>query len=124
MRYKREEAFRFDFSEPIKAFFRINELNGKHVDSSEGQAKMIDLSMRGMKIATPLDIRISRENHVGVFIHFTLNGHEYMVQGDIIWKKVHADEYYYGIHFEMDNDMQGTLVADLKAMRKVMSEGS
>ncbi|WP_106496745.1 PilZ domain-containing protein [Lentibacillus sp. Marseille-P4043] len=116
MRYKRDEAFRYEFGTPLEAFFTIEEVNGNSVESSEGEASIIDLSLNGMKLATTLEM--SNRNDIKVLIRFMLNDNEYLVQGEIIWSKAHLDEYNYGIQFALDEQVQDNLIDDLKELGK------
>ncbi|MGY0693311.1 PilZ domain-containing protein [Virgibacillus sp. FSP13] len=101
---------------PIKAFFTIDEVNGDSVESYEGEANIVDLSLNGMKLSTTL--AMSNESDIKVLIRFTLNDNEYLVQGEIIWSKAHLDEYNYGIQFALDGQVQDELIDDLKQLGK------
>jgi hypothetical protein len=114
MRYKREEAFRFAFEDPISVFFSITEVNGISVTTSEGEAKLIDLSLSGMKLSSTLDIPISNQNQVKVYVRFPLNESAYMIKGNIIWRKEKSNSFYYGIQFYADENVQEELMKELK----------
>ncbi|GGA77080.1 PilZ domain-containing protein [Ornithinibacillus halotolerans] len=120
MRYKRDEAFRFEFDEPIPITFTIDKINGIPVNTSEGAGKMLDLSLGGMKIATTLSLPVNKENEIGISIHFTIVQQLYSVQGKLVWKKVRDSENLYGIQFLANSSVQKAILRDLKLLRKQM----
>ena len=58
MHFKREEPFRFLFETPIVGTFSIAKYDNKEIDSKPGPLSVIDLSPKGIKIITPLDLPI------------------------------------------------------------------
>lgn len=124
VRFKRQEGFRFSFHNPIPALFTIEELNGNVVKSSEGEAKLMDLSPNGMKLNTTLDIPVSKRNRVKVSVRFNLNDTTYQVHGEIVWREERFNHFFYGIHFVMDNKEQTNLVESLKCYVKSISNES
>ncbi|WP_196493810.1 PilZ domain-containing protein [Ornithinibacillus caprae] len=120
MRYKRDEAFRFEFGEPLSIVFTIEQLNGKSVTSSDGEAKMLDISLNGMKILTSLNIPVYG-NDVWVSISFSLNNSTYKIRGTLVWVEKNFDEYVYGVHCENDPELQDDLLNDLKVLGKKMA---
>lgn len=114
MRFKREESFRFSFGKPMLAFFTIDEINGNAVETSEGTAKLIDVSPNGLKLCTSLDIPFSHQNPSKVSIRFLLIEIEYKLHGEIVWKDKHDENYFYGIHFSIEENMQQKLISDIK----------
>ncbi|MEN2768415.1 PilZ domain-containing protein [Ornithinibacillus xuwenensis] len=121
MRYRRDEAFRFEFGEPLPIVFTIEEMNGSHVETSDGKASLLDISLRGMKICTSLSIPIDRQSNVKVSIQFQLNHNNYTIQGIIVWKKQRFTEYFYGIQFTTSSETQDALLDDLKIIGKRMA---
>jgi hypothetical protein len=121
VRYKRDEAFRFLFGEPISAFFSIAEVKGKSVVTPEGKAKVIDLSPNGMRLNSSLDIPVSSQDQVKIQIRFSLNDSEYRIVGDIVWRKKDFDSFFYGIHFKVDQSVKEELIEELKAFSRVIS---
>jgi PilZ domain len=122
MRYKRDEAFRFEFGVPLPIVFHIDEINGSATNSSDGKAKMLDLSLKGMKIATFLSLPVDSQHEVKVTVHFVLNDRDYTVQGQLIWKKQRFKEYYYGMKFEVGPELIDALLSDLKIIGKRLAQ--
>ncbi|RDI40026.1 PilZ domain-containing protein [Falsibacillus pallidus] len=114
MRYQREEAFRYVFPKPLDAHFTIIEINGRPVSSSEGGAKLIDLSPSGMKLSTALHIPVSQSQKVKLSIRFSINDHEYTIISEMVWEEPHAGAYYYGVHFLADEPLQQEIISELK----------
>lgn len=93
--HDRKEAFRYQFFPSIPVSFKIIEINGKRVDSSETIAQLIDISPNGMRIETLLIISLHYE--IKIALSFVLNDiplsctgmlrwHEYMYYGTIRMK--------------------------------------
>ncbi|WP_053071902.1 PilZ domain-containing protein [Ornithinibacillus contaminans] len=118
MRYRRDEAFRFEFEEPVPITFTIDELNGKPVQTSDGDAKLLDISLRGMKIRTSLLLPVSKQHVVKLTTHFQLNNHEYAIRGILVWKKQRLSDCYYGIQFLTNAEFKKDLLDDLKLIGK------
>ena len=124
LRYQREEAFRYAFKDPLPAHFTIIELNGRPVSSSEGEAKLIDLSPSGMKLATSLHIPVSRNQEVKLKVRFSINDHEYTIISELVWEEPHIKEYYYGIHFQEDETLQKELISELKIYARQINQSN
>ncbi|WP_079479311.1 PilZ domain-containing protein [Halobacillus salinus] len=114
MRYRRHETLRYRFDEPVEAKYRIVKVGGRTIQSSLGNAHIIDLSPGGMKLST--DMNISLEKKVQFFVQTTLAGKEIEVTANGVWcKKVHGN-YHYGLDFLEDYDQD--VVTALKTFRK------
>ncbi|SHF86883.1 PilZ domain-containing protein [Ornithinibacillus halophilus] len=120
MKYKRNEAFRFEFGEPVPVIFSIRAINGKEVESSDGEAEMLDLSLNGMKIATSLEIPVDR-NQVQVTTAFKIVNREYKINGELVWIDKVFDKYHYGVHFNLNESTQENLLDDLKVIGKKLA---
>ncbi|WP_047983726.1 PilZ domain-containing protein [Ornithinibacillus californiensis] len=121
MRYRRDEAFRFEFGEPLPIIFTIDEINGKVIHTSDGKATMRDLSLKGMKIATSLSLPFESGKDVKVTVQLLLNHHHYTIQGEIVWKKQRLQEYYYGIHYNTSENTKDAILDDIKMIGKRMA---
>jgi len=119
MRYNRNESFRFSFRHPLKARFSIDELNGKKVESGEGEIQIMDLSPSGTKIRTDLNLPMSEDPPVKIVVHFELNEEEYNFKGKIVWKKMHLNSFLYGVHFLINDDMHEEIIKQLKKYVKI-----
>lgn len=117
MRYKRKESFRFSFGTPLPSFFTIQELDGKPITTGEGAANLINISLSGLKLSSPLNIPDSRPP-VKVSVRFTINETQFIVLGEIVWKNKRLDDYYYGIHFHIEEKQQDKLLEELKTYIK------
>ncbi|KIL50022.1 PilZ domain-containing protein [Jeotgalibacillus soli] len=117
-RHNRDEAFRFSFDEPLGVMFSISEVNGEVIETSEGEAMLIDLSPSGMKLSSLLSIPVSDDKQVKLVVHFAINDTEYTVEGTIIWRKKKYDRYYYGMQFIDDEEMREELIHQLKLFVK------
>lgn len=113
MRYKRKESFRFSFGKPLPSFFTIQELNGKPINTAEGKATLINISLSGLKLSTSLNIPDSRPP-VKISVRFTINKTEFIVPGEIVWKNKRLNDYQYGIHFYIKEKEQEKLMEELK----------
>ncbi|WP_102273920.1 PilZ domain-containing protein [Cytobacillus massiliigabonensis] len=117
MRFKRDEGFRFSFGTPLPVFFTIDEMNGM-VGTSEGEAKLIDLSPNGMKLNIPFDILMSNREDVKITVRFKLSQLEHCIKGKVMWKKNAINSFFYGIHFLMDELEREEMIRDLKEFAK------
>jgi hypothetical protein len=113
LRYKRDESFRFAFGNPLPAFFSIMEVDQKQVELPEGKAVLMDLSLNGMKLSTPLDIPAEGKT-VTLRIRFTLNDTHFTTNGKIVWKEKKLDIYHYGIQSQMEESQQEKLMEEIK----------
>ncbi|WLR49082.1 PilZ domain-containing protein [Halobacillus litoralis] len=113
MRYKRKDYFRYDFKEPVEAYFRIHRVGIKEVNSSKGEARIINISPHGMKLNTNLDLPHQDGHEVKLSISFSLNGQPFLLPGTIVWKKKVA-EFNYGIYMDLDESESKKLVEALK----------
>ncbi|MCT2535251.1 PilZ domain-containing protein [Aquibacillus koreensis] len=118
MRYKREEAFRYSFKEPILALFYIKEIDGKKVKSSEGPASIMNISPEGAKIHSSFNMPMKTSSSTHLSITFELNGNYLTVDGTIVWKKENAKGFDYGIDLDIDDETKNTLVEHLKIQAK------
>lgn len=118
MRFKRDEGFRFSFGTPIAAFFSIDEMNGSKVGTSEGEARLIDLSPNGMKLNTSIDIPMSNREDVKITARFKFSQLEHCILGKIIWKQKAINSFFYGIQFSLDEQEREEMIRDLKLFAK------
>ena len=123
MYYKRKSPFRYTFSEPIPIYFKIVNINGKRIESSEGTATMIDLSPKGMKLKSSLDLKDINHKTIILSIRFTIDTDEQIVLGRIVWKKRRAGFYHYGIELLVDDAVSQTIIEELKVYVHNHEEG-
>ncbi|WP_106496113.1 PilZ domain-containing protein [Lentibacillus sp. Marseille-P4043] len=118
MRYKREEPFRYTFDEPISALFQIKEIDGHSVETSEGEAKIIDISPEGVKLNSELNLPDTIDKSIHLSISFALNGNPFDFIGIIVWKKKVGTATNYGIDFLTDDSAKQALVEQIKLYAK------
>lgn len=114
MRYRRHETLRYTFKEPIEAKYRIEKVGGRSIQSSFGEAHIIDISPGGMKLSTSMNISLDKK--VQFFVQTTLAGLHLEMTADGIWCKKVNGEYHYGLDFLEDYDED--VVAALKIFQK------
>ncbi|WP_371932087.1 PilZ domain-containing protein [Mesobacillus subterraneus] len=102
-------------------FFTIQELDGKPVTTGEGKSSLINISLNGLKLSTPLNIPDSRPP-VKISVRFTINETQFIVPGEIVWKNKRLDDYFYGIHFHIEEKQQVKLLEELKSYIKGKNE--
>ena len=118
MRYNRHEALRYTFDIPLPAYFQIINVNGKVVTTSEGEAKIIDISLAGAKLNSKLNIPEIKHKHIELSLRFNLNDKELNYHGTFIWKKEKGETNDYGIHIELDDETKKELIEQLKIHSK------
>ncbi|MBP1934080.1 PilZ domain-containing protein [Ammoniphilus resinae] len=110
--HTRNEPFRFIFAPPLETKFKIIQLEGKPVQTSEGIAKIIDLSPHGMKLETSLNMPTSRELELA--FEFTLNQTSFILEGEILWHKGNQ----YGLRLDIKKSTEEQLVKEIKFYAK------
>lgn len=118
MRYKRKSTFRYTFDDPVPALFQITKINQTSVNSSQGQAKIVDISPVGVKIISHLDIPEINHSSIEINITFTLHNINLNFSGNIVrhYKKVSTNEY--GVEFFENKEAQELLIKQLKLISK------
>ena len=117
MHYKRDEAFRFPFEEPVAAEFSIYLTNSDLPGTGTGDSKLLDLSPGGARMLASYDIPVNREE-VAVRIRFNLFQDPIETEGVIVWKEATGDDWMYGIDFHEDALIAENIVTDLKLRRQ------
>ncbi|WP_144509539.1 PilZ domain-containing protein [Bacillus sp. FJAT-22090] len=119
MQYKRNEYFRYSFTEPFEATFRlIKDANGTSPEeiSKKGICQIIDISPNGLKIFTDLLIAIDKLNHVE--IQFRLDEALLSRIGEFVWSHRKAGGYEYGVKLLGDTESEQEIITELKSRRK------
>lgn len=103
MIYRRNEAFRFTFGNPINGTLKVLRINGVSRSSGEGQVTILDLSPNGIKIVSSLDFPIVDKIFL-MEISFILNEKNVAMLAQPKWKKqVGQSSFSYGL-VGMDNE--------------------
>ncbi|SOC05979.1 PilZ domain-containing protein [Ureibacillus xyleni] len=119
MKYRREEAFRFAFGEPVDALFHIIKLDDKPVTSSPGKAKILDVSPEGLRISSELNIPDITSKTITLTIAFTINDTSFNLDGIIVWKKMIGNITSYGIKLDLkEQHVKVKLIEELKVYSK------
>ena len=114
MIFKRQEGFRFKFKEPIQITFAIYE-NGKVNHGQTAMADLLDISPRGLKMFTEVDLGI---NPPPLDIHFVLDTQEVRAYGEVIWSRPFGNGKQYGIYINNQAPVEDLIVEELKLRRK------
>ncbi|MFO1445704.1 hypothetical protein KDN24_21400 [Bacillus sp. Bva_UNVM-123] len=101
MRYKREEAFRFQFQKPIQGMIKVLKENGANVDTPETPIDIMDISPNGLRFKSSLNLAIHEKSYL-LEISLEIDNRNLHILGQPIWKKTMGVDFFYG--FEgMDN---------------------
>lgn len=101
MRFKREEAFRFQFQKPLHGSIKVIKENGANVDSISNSIDILDVSPNGIKFVSPINLAI-REKQYLLEITFELENRYLHILGEAVWKKENGSNFTYGF-IGMDN---------------------
>lgn len=118
MLFKRDEAFRYSFAEPLPVHFQIVMVDDHAVTSTEGDAIMLDLSLEGAKLSTELDLHKRDHEFIRLGLFFTLYGKNFDLLGDVVWEKHLGRQKQYGIHLLVDDEEKQRLLIALKQFVK------
>ena len=114
MIFKRQEGFRFKFDEPIQMKFAIYE-NGKVNQAQTAMADLLDISPRGMKMFTEVDLGV---NPPPLDLRFVLDTIEVRAYGEIIWSRPFGNGKQYGVNFNNQGAVEDLIVDELKSRRR------
>lgn len=111
---RRNEPFRYTFEPSLNCLIRLYEINHSHLESSQGEAEILDLSPNGCKLESSLNFRAA-QNECKIVLSFKLvNPLE--LRGTIIWQEQKAYGFLYGVKFE--SDKQREITEELKQYSK------
>ena len=117
MLFKRSEGFRYKFEEPLQSTFTIVE-NGKAVESEAAIAQIIDISPRGVKMFTTVDLHAGRAICPQLEIRFIIDTQIIVAYGEVMWSKPYLKGKHYGIFFNNQAPLEELIVDELKIRRK------
>lgn len=101
MRFKREEAFRFQFQKPLQASIKVMKENGAVVDSESSPIDILDISPNGIKFNSSINLAIPEKKYL-LEITFELEHRFLHILGETVWKKTNGTGFIYGFN-GMDN---------------------
>lgn len=111
---RREEAFRYEFPEPISGDFYITNINGMEVESSFGKMEILDLSLNGAQIITEYDFQIG-SNSIELTLQFRIMSIEFSIPGIVIHQQASGVKFVCGIHLKTDEILRTQLTDELKS---------
>lgn len=119
MIFKRQEGFRFVFSEPLPASFCLL-IDGKpqDIEKTQYQCDIHDISPRGMKMFSNVEIGVDSSKLVQVEVHFILDVTKIKAIGEMVWTKKVVNGFQYGLIFVDQPAVEELIVSELKGRRK------
>lgn len=117
MYYKRQETFRYSFSETIPTICDVYVHRGRVKEKVQSfQSYILDLSPNGMKVTSKTDIEL-RDEYIltcsfqlsDTLIHFT---------GKMIRKRYAGTSFEYGIQSDGHEELKKQIIASLKTYSK------
>lgn len=114
MIFKRQEGFRFKFEEPVKMTFAIYE-NGRVNQGQTAMADLLDISPRGLKMFTEVDLGV---NPRPLDLRFILDTREVRAYGEVIWSRPFGTGKQYGVNFNDQESVEDLIVEELKLRRR------
>lgn len=111
---RREEAFRYNFAEPLGGTFQITKIDGVGVESKIGELKILDISLHGAKISTQYDFHIEWKN-IELTLQFQVMSISFSIPGILVHHERNIEDDQYGIHLKTDDTIQDQMINELKA---------
>ncbi|WP_209124900.1 PilZ domain-containing protein [Alkalihalobacillus sp. BA299] len=116
-RFKRNEAFRYDFGKPLDCEYRvIKKEKGIETKSVVIAGKIINISPNGLQLS---DGAYTYEIKIGEALEFTftLTSDLLILVGEVVWKKTEFQGNLYGIRF-LSLGMEQVIIDELKKYAK------
>lgn len=117
MFFKRSEGFRYQFKEPLQTTCTIVE-NGKAVTSEAAIGQIFDISPRGIKLYTTVDLHAGKAICPRLEIRFVIDTQPIVAYGEVMWSKPYMKGKQYGIFFNNQAPLEDLIVEELKIRRK------
>ena len=117
MLFKRSEGFRYAFGEPVQATFKILE-NDEALNKEVSICEILDISPKGIKMYTRVDLHAGRAICPPLEIRFILDTKIIEVRGEVMWSKPYIKGKQYGIFFNNQPLQEELIVDELKIRRK------
>lgn len=115
MKYKRDESYRFTFSQPIPCSFTIVGIGDQTIESKTAKGEIVDLSPQGCRLQSLLDILLEKEVRVRVTFQLDEGYAEIAAEGALQWKKRKGlSHYQYGVEFPKDESLKTIITDELK----------
>ena len=119
MIFKRKEGFRYAFGEPLEAKIVIL-INGKplHGDGTSATGQVLDISPRGMKLRSEVNLSEHKNDMLQLEISFVLDTTQIKAIGEVVWSKNFGSGYHYGIVFYDQSAIENLIIGELKMRRR------
>ena len=119
MKYKRDEAFRYSFKEPIEMEFKLLiERDGVLNETRSSTATLLDISPQGVRLKTPLNLPLEDQINYLIEMHFKLSEAPISIIGKPVWKQKEFNHYLYGIEALEDKQTEEIIIQELKHYAK------
>ncbi|WP_165763709.1 PilZ domain-containing protein [Halalkalibacter urbisdiaboli] len=118
MLYRRQDSFRYEFNEQLTGKLQLLQIADKKVTSSIGTMQLYNISPGGLKIETTLNFPDPKKQKIILNLSFYLNEEEIERKGEIVWKKILANRYQYGLIFNQSDHDKDELIGFLKDFAK------
>jgi len=116
MLFKRQEPFRYTFSQPIKGEIYCIEEKGKVTSTNRESVEILDLSPSGLKIKSTENFQIS--SHIRYSFQFSLDGELIQTTAYPIWKTNQFHYFIYGFKMEQSDTEKQAIIETLKQYSK------
>ena len=117
MLFKRSEGFRFKFDEPLETTFTIVE-NGKTIAGETAIGGILDISPRGIKMFSSVDLNAGKAICPQLEIRFVIDSQTIVAYGEVMWSRPYRKGKQYGIFFNNQEALEDLIVEELKLRRK------
>ncbi|CAI9387622.1 PilZ domain-containing protein [Niallia sp. Sow4_A1] len=116
MRYKRNEAFRYQLNDSLDAIFTLKV--EEDTLSSKGHALIYNISPNGLRFRTEYDLPVG-DSRLLLQLQFILNGNEIIMPGHITWKKKIGILFEYGFEGKENNEAKQKIINGLKELSRI-----
>jgi hypothetical protein len=116
MIFKREEAYRYTFPQPIQCSLSIVGVEHIRINTGKGEGELVDISPRGCKLSSSFDIPV--EQKVTVQLEFTLYKAIIVASGILVWQNFNGEGFLYGIEFVKEENLEELITEELKLLVK------
>ncbi|WP_216828503.1 PilZ domain-containing protein [Alkalihalobacterium elongatum] len=117
-RYKRNEAFRYDFGKPLNCEYRQIKVVHDNIEikSAPNAGEILNISPNGLQLSSEKGNR-NLKNGEKVEFTFTLATEPFVMIGEVVWEKNEFHSTLYGVKF-LTLGMEKAIVDDLKKFAK------
>lgn len=91
-------------------------MSQKHVKSSIGKVKVLDISPGGLKIETVYNIPVNKP--IDLQLTFAINDENFVLTGRVLWQIRRSKNFQYGIRLEATPDNKQKIIDELKKYSK------